>query len=157
MLGKNCKYILDINGNSEEYTSELSLDIKLEKLIEDGAVVRTENQKAMFAIDRQAYTLERLEEVKKAVENHPKTTFRKETTITSEDGSEVEEEIVSLVRSIGVTRFIANYGRFGSTGRDLITPFNIEAWKDYFRETKSAEGYSRDQIEEMIVQQEEKL
>ena len=67
---------------------------------------------------------------------------------------EMEYETYYVIpNSIGTTRVITTKGRAGNLSTGLITPFNLEEWKDYFRREHGASP----ETEELIRKQEEEL
>ena len=159
--GSNCKYVLKTPGlfddSTSEFKSERALDKYIENLINNDVMINGEQ--AIFSVDHLAHTRSILDEIKKDVESSStlvtkkpnyKSSDTKDGVIIDEDGEVSELDSYYIIdRSIGTTRLITRFGRGIDLDEGLITPFNLESWKEWFREEHKADP----NVEENIKKQ----
>lgn len=152
--GKKCKYVVKGPFSNITMTTERALDNYLEQILEN---VEITGEQAILSVNPMERTKTQLEEVKRTIESAPQRRISiAHTSIFDENGDEVERTFTKIENSIGVSEFISRFGNYRDISNPMVTPMNIEAWKQNFRE-KNKDTLSEAEIEELIRQQEEDL
>ncbi len=130
-MARNCTYEITINGEKKVFNSEMELDTFLDNYAQNMVV---DNVDATLQVDQQQVTVDKISEAIKKYKS-----LATEFEITNEDG---EKEIaLKLDKSMGVTKFLTNYGDPFDLAKVLVTKFNLE---EYLKREKERQGFYRD-------------